>query len=332
MTGLAASVDRLTATIDDTKNKFVEANSSWLTSFTNAATKTMSWLSTLDNTGRQVATFGGAAAALAGGAWGFKATLDTVAKLLGTKTAEAVPGAAVRGAAGAAAAGEAIPGTLPAFGGAAPAALGVAAGALATVALHEALGLMADAGIISPTSRPDGKPGHWEIERNGRGTSRRWVPDSLFDRPATNAKSQSWLHNWWNEDADPWAHKRNSYAARQASEQEIRALGSIAAAKSSFPALAGPAAPAPGIGMFDPRQFMPQNLKVESEVHSEVKGEVELHQTIAVDPSPMLLAKINEIKNINIGLHQTNLGETMKGSNAAKPSAFAGFKPTASGF
>jgi hypothetical protein len=77
----------------------------------------------------------------------------------------------------------------------------------------------------------------------------------------------------------------------------------------------------------------PQKVDVKSDVavKGDVRGEVEMHQTIKVDPSPLFIAKMDAVQRVNVGL-SGKLGQTMAGSNAAQSSGFSGFKPTASGF
>ncbi|MCW2284909.1 hypothetical protein M2323_002737 [Rhodoblastus acidophilus] len=214
MDGLAAAVDRLTASYDDAKNQFVEANKPVLTGLANLGTKLTGWLSSLDGAQKQTTTYAAALASVIGGAWGLKSALDLSKKVLESITGKpATPGvplapAAVPGAP----AGAAPTAGGSALGAVLPASLGVAAGAVAAGAIHEAMWGLKSLGLIDSTVRPHG-PGHWEEARQGRSTYRKWVPDSLFERyDNQNPKNESFLKAAYERltYTDPFAHRRAS--------------------------------------------------------------------------------------------------------------------------
>ncbi len=312
MKGLAASIDRLSSTMDATKNAFVEANKGWLSKLSDAGTNVLSWAGGLDDNSKQIATFGGA---IGGGVAAIAAMVRTW-KATGALIDLATKGLPVAGggAGGAVAGSEAAGGVLPFLATPAGAVL-LAGGAL---------------GIIAAAT-PEAERKALTDAQNG--------PDLLKLNPKNviigNAPGlpSAFPVSGFNSE-------RQIAAADLEQLRKLAGIEPIGASAGRF-GVNGPNMPATpmqiGPGLPNMAEARPVSVDVKGE--ATVTGEANLIQSIKVDPSPLLIASMQGAQNaLRIGLQgRADLGSSMGGSNGAKPNvgSVAGsgaFKPTVSGF
>jgi len=310
MQGLAAAIDRMTASYEDVKNQFVEANKPVLTALANLGTKLTGWLSSLDEAQKQTATYAAALASLAGGALGLKAAYDLSKKVL-----EALSGKTPSAGAAEAAAGNAARGGAALAGEAAKDAAPFGLPFLATPAGVAALGVGGIA-VIAASATP---------EQQKAAMSANAAPDLLNLTPKNVILNGPGLPGM-----GPGMGKPGVSTLELANEFKLREITQPK-----------PFTPPPQDGRFDIRPHLEKvagdptshggltallgavqqiNAKpVDVKVNGDVKGEAKL--SMRVDPSPLFVAKMDRVEKIALQGQVANTGKNMSGPTGVTPAA-----------
>lgn len=317
-TSLASAFDRLKATVEDTSNSFVQANQGVLKFGAGAAQTVAKWFGDVDEGTKRAWTAAGGGAALAGGAFGVKSLLDLVRGNFGlTAAATSLEGAA---AALTRAAGVMSGSKLP--GG--DAASGVAAVGAAKKSPWGALGEMAllYSGMQIYKEKTaewfgwtDAKRKQWDSNINARAweeiksymPSGRRVSDLSNNLPAYDADHLSAARS-----AREGALSRFSglESLRSAARDGARE-GSLSALFSGRDNVLSHSFAAGGAGS--------QPQQVEVGVEGNVRGTVDIHQSLRIDPSPLFMAKMSEAQHAVAQVQGSimKLGRTMTGGGNA---------------
>jgi hypothetical protein len=296
MQGLAAAIDRMTASYDDVKNQFVEANKPVLTNLANLGATLTGFLAGLDSAEKQTMTYAAAIGSLAGGAFGLKAAFDLSKKVLEAVSGKTPTGEATKAAAEAAGAVAGGTGALPgaAIGG------GVLAGVGGSAFL---------AGHILDTQHAS-EPGH-----------RPWSAGRLWDNftsggdtPVTsagiNASVEAAVHA---AEMKKLAERLQYPEPRKAPEfaAPLPANNGLFDVRPILNKIGGD--PASGGGLMALLGAVEKiNAKpVDVQVQGDVKGEALM--SVRIDPSPLFTTQMNEVKSIALLGKLNNLGKSVSG-------------------
>ena len=316
-TSLASAFDRLKATVEDTSNSFVKANEGVLKFGAGAAQSIAKFFGDVDDGTKRAWTAAGGGAALAGGAFGVKSLIDLFKGNFGlTAAATQLEGAA---AALTRAAGVMSGSKLP--GGESPgavAAVGAAKkspwGALGEMALlYSGMQLYKDKtaewfGWTDQTRR------QWDAQINERAWNeiKRYLPNG--------GRTSDLSNNLPAYDADRLSAARS---AREGALSRVSGLESLRSAAREGAHEGSLSALFTGKDNALARSFaaggaasLPQQVEVG--VEGTVRGAVDIHQSMRIDPSPLFLAKMSEATNAVAQVQGSimKLGRTMSGGSS----------------
>ncbi|MBG0797101.1 phage tail tape measure protein [Methylocystis sp. L43] len=314
-TSLASAFDRLKATVEDTSNSFVKANEGALKFGAGAAQTVAKWFGDADEGTKRAWTAAGGGATLAGGAFGVKSLLDLLKGNFGlTAAATQLEGAA---AALTRAAGVMSGSKLPGEATGAVAAVGAAKkspwGALGEMALIYSGMQLYKEKTAEWFGWTDAKRKQWDSNINARAWDeiKRYMPSGRNTSDLSN--------NLPAYDADRLSVARSAREgalSRFSGLESLRSAARDGAREGSLSALftgkdnalahsfaAGGAA------------SQPQQVDVEGNV----RGAVDIHQSLRIDPSPLFMAKMSEAQHAVAQVQGSimKLGRTMTGGGNA---------------
>lgn len=317
-TSLASAFDRLKATVEDTSNSFVKANEGALKFGAGAAQTVAKWFGDVDEGTKRAWTAAGGGAALAGGAFGVKSLLDLVRGNFGlSAAATSLEGAA---AALTRAAGVMSGAKLP--GG--DAASGVAAVGAAKKSPWGALGEMAllYSGMQLYKEKTaewfgwtDQKRKQWDAQINERAWNeiKRFMP--------SGGRTSDLSDNLPAYDAD---HLSAARSAREGALSRFSGLESLRSAARDGAREGSLSALFTGKDNALAHSFAvggaaSQPQQVEVGVEGNVRGAVDIHQSLRIDPSPLFMAKMSEAQHAVAQVQGSimKLGRTMTGGGNA---------------
>ena len=303
MEGLAAAVDRLSASMDMASKQIVDANTSWLTPLANSAGKVVSLFTSLSAADKSILSGAAIAASLSGLAAMGSTALAVVGSLTSLATSANVASAAL-----ARNAGLNVPGGLPSSAPKAAGKIGTAAGglsilsrgfgwlALGTVA-YEALNLIDH----DPQPNPEGPANYarWKADKSAR--RRPALADFLSAYTGTSAASR-----------EPWDQADST----QAYLRQLNLHDGPAEPGGWQDSAVSVKRPAEGAAKWG-----------EVSVTGTVSGSAEVHTNVDVqlNPSPWFESTVRRAETVaNMGL-SGKLGTTMMGGdNATKAAAPVG--------
>lgn len=314
-TSLASAFDRLKATVEDTSNSFVKANEGALKFGAGAAQTVAKWFGDVDEGTKRAWTAAGGGATLAGGAFGVKSLIDLFKGNFGlTAAATQLEGAA---AALTRAAGVMSGSKLPGEATGAVAAVGAAKkspwGALGEMAL-----LYSGMQLYREKSAEwfgwtDAKRKQWDSQINERAWNeiKRYLPSGRSASDLSN--------NLPAYDAD---HLSAARSAREGALSRFSGLESLRSAARDGAREGSLSALFTGKDNALAHSFaaggaasQPQQVDVEGNV----RGAVDIHQSLRIDPSPLFMAKMSEAQHAVAQVQGSimKLGRTMTGGGNA---------------
>ncbi|MGJ0396301.1 MAG: phage tail tape measure protein [Methylocystis sp.] len=314
-TSLASAFDRLKATVEDTSNSFVKANEGVLKFGAGAAQSIAKWFGDADAGTQRAWTAAGGGAALVGGAFGVKSLIDLFKGNFGlTAAATQLEGAA---AALTRAAGVMSGAKLS----------GEATGAVAAVAAAKkspfgALGEMAllYSGMQLYKEKTaewfgwtDAKRRQWDSQINERAWNeiKRFMP--------SGGRTSDLSNNLPAYDAD---HLSAARSAREGALSRVSGLESLRSAARDGAREGSLSALFSGKDNALAHSFATggaasQPQQVEVGVEGNVRGAVDIHQSLRIDPSPLFMAKMSEAQHAVAQVQGSimKLGRTMSGGS-----------------
>lgn len=323
-TSLASAFDRLRATIDDTSNSFVKANEGVLKFGAGAAQSIAKWFGDADEGTKRAWTAAGGGAALAGGAFGVKSLIDLFKGNFGlTAAATQLEGAAVAltRAAGVMS-GSKLPGEAPSAVAAVGAAKKSPWGALGEMALLYSGRQLYKEKTAEWFGWTDAKRKQWDGQINERAWNeiKRYLPSGRSTADLSN--------NLPAYDADRLSAARS---AREGALSRVSGLESLRSAAREGAHEGSLSALFSGRDNALARSFAAggaasQPQQVEVGVEGNVRGAVDIHQSMRIDPSPLFLAKMSEATNAVAQVQGSivRLGRTMAGSSGSNSPARGG--------
>ncbi|PPC95479.1 MAG: hypothetical protein CTY36_12145, partial [Methylocystis sp.] len=315
-TSLASAFDRLKATVEDTSNSFVVANQGVLKFGAGAAQTVAKWFGDADEGTKRAWTAAGGGAALAGGAFGVKSLLDLLKGNFGlTAAATQLEGAAaaLTRAAGVMS-GSKLPGGDAASG---VAALGAAKkspwGALGEMALLYSGMQLYKEKTAEWFGWTDQKRKLWDSNINARAWDeiKRYMPNGR--------RTSDLSDNLPAYDAD---HLSAARSAREGALSRFSGLESLRSAARDGAREGSLSALFTGKDNVLSHSFaaggaasQPQQVDVEGNV----RGAVDIHQSLRIDPSPLFMAKMSEAQHAVAQVQGSimKLGRTMTGGGNA---------------
>jgi hypothetical protein len=300
--GLAAAVDKLTASFDSLEKNLVKANEEWLTPMVNAATSVVGMFNNLSDGGKEVvgAIAGVTAVLTTGGlAYAFTTTIISVNSLAASAGEASI---ALQALAGRSAVGAAVPGAVGAAAGVGVGAIGavgtLAAGTIAALYLRQnQIDKMTDDqldDVVSDWTNPEAA-----VYAAGRKRGPRAFPAALpssgpFDRYQPTSLDNSTSRFLLGGGADGMS---------SGGWHDSVVLGQPVASK----------------GFGDPGKTSTQ-----VDVQGTVSGSAELHSFVEVRPTAYFESLVQQAQRVvSVGLSGNLLGTSMQGpgDNNTKPSA-----------